>query len=144
MDIPEVKEGTNEAASVEFTRVANEEDRLAQETGLLRRRLDKVEQLSMTLNDYGSDLVSQEDRLQGVGWFGEKLQDTHICPVCAAVHNDAMYGLRSSKRWQGDEDLDGLSPPSAGKTGPRTLQPCELSCARKKSCSARLGRSANT
>ena len=93
MDIPDVKEGTNEAAAVEFTRVANEEDQLAQETGLVRRRLDKVEQLSMTLNQYGTDLVSQEDRLQGVGWFGEKLQDTHICPVCAAVHNDGNARL---------------------------------------------------
>ena len=93
MDIPDVKAGTNEAAAVEFSRVANEEDQLAQETGLVRRRLDKVEQLSMTLNHYGTDLVSQEDRLQGVGWFGEKLQDTHICPVCAAVHNDGNARL---------------------------------------------------
>jgi hypothetical protein len=93
MDIPDVKEGTNEAASVEFSRVANEEDQLAQETGLIRRRLDKVEQLSMTMNHYGSDLVSQEDRLQGVGWFGEKLQDTHTCPVCAAVHSDGNARL---------------------------------------------------
>jgi hypothetical protein len=93
MDIPDVKEGTNEAAAVEFSRVANEEDQLAQETGLIRRRLDKVEQLSVALSHYGSDLVSQEDRLQGVGWFGEKLHDTHVCPVCAAVHNDGNTRL---------------------------------------------------
>jgi Protein of unknown function (DUF3732) len=93
MDIPDVKEGTNEAAAVEFSRVANEEDQLAQETGLIRRRLDKIEQLSMTLSHYGSDLVSQEDRLQGVGWFGERLQDTHICPVCAATHSDGNTRL---------------------------------------------------
>jgi len=42
MDIPEVKEGTNEAAAVEFSQVADEEDQLAQETGLIRRRLEKV------------------------------------------------------------------------------------------------------
>ena len=39
MDIPDVREGTNEAAAVEFSRVADEEDQLAQETGLIRRRL---------------------------------------------------------------------------------------------------------
>ena len=93
MDIPEVKEGTNEAAAVEFSQVADQEDQLAQETGLIRRRLDKVEQLSLSLGQYETDLVGQEDRLQGVGWFGEKLQDTHTCPVCAAVHNDGNVRL---------------------------------------------------
>jgi len=93
MDIPEVKEGTNEAAAVEFSQVADEEDQLAQETGLIRRRLEKVEQLSISLGQYETDLVGQEDRLQGVGWFGEKLQDTHTCPVCAAVHNDGNARL---------------------------------------------------
>jgi hypothetical protein len=93
MDIPDVQEGTGEAAAVEFNRIVSDEDQLAQETGSIRRRLDKVEQLSTALDQYGSDLVSQEDRLQGVGWFGEKLQDTHICPVCAAVHTDGNARL---------------------------------------------------
>jgi len=86
MDIPEVQEGTNEAAATEFNRVVNEEDQLAQEIGSIRRRLDKIEQLSTSVAEYGANLVGQEDRLQGVGWFEEKLQNTHECPVCAAVH----------------------------------------------------------
>lgn len=93
MDIPDVQEGTGEAAAVEFNRVISDEDQLAQETGSIRRRLDKVEQLSTALGQYGTDLVSQEDRLQGVGWFEEKLQDTHVCPVCAAVHTDGNARL---------------------------------------------------
>lgn len=93
MDIPDVQEGTGEAAAIEFNRVINDEDQLAQETGSIRRRLDKVEQLSTALDQYGTDLVSQEDRLQGVGWFEEKLQDTHACPVCAAVHTDGNTRL---------------------------------------------------
>lgn len=93
MDIPDVPEGTNEVAAGELNRVVNEEDRLAQETGSIRRRLDKIEQLATALDQYGSDLVSQEDRLQGVGWFAEKLQDTHVCPVCAAVHTDGNARL---------------------------------------------------
>ncbi len=93
MDIPDVQEGTGEAAAAEFNRVISDEDRLAQETGSIRRRLDKVQQLSTALGQYGTDLVSQEDRLQGVGWFEEKLQDTHVCPVCAAVHTDGNTRL---------------------------------------------------
>ena len=93
MDLPEVREGTNEAASGEFVRVAAEEDQLAQDTGSLKRRLDKIEQLSASLNDYGSSFTSQEDRLEGVGWLEEKLRDNHECPVCAAVHTDGNARL---------------------------------------------------
>jgi hypothetical protein len=93
LDLPEVREGTNEAASGEFLRVAAEEDQLAQDTGSLKRRLDKIEQLSASLNDYGSSFTSQEDRLEGVGWLEEKLRDNHECPVCAAVHTDGNARL---------------------------------------------------
>ena len=93
MDLPEVREGTNEAASGEFVRVAAEEDQLAQDTGSLKRRLDKIDQLSASLNDYGSSFTSQEDRLEGVGWLEEKLRDNHECPVCTAVHTNGNTRL---------------------------------------------------
>jgi energy-coupling factor transporter ATP-binding protein EcfA2 len=93
MDLPEVREGTNEAASGEFVRVAAEEDQFAQDTGSLKRRLDRIDQLSASLNDYGSSFTSQEDRLEGVGWLEEKLRDNHECPVCAAVHTDGNARL---------------------------------------------------
>jgi hypothetical protein len=88
MDIPDVQEGTGEAASVELTRIVDEEDKLAQMVGSMRRRLDKVEQLSSTIGEYSSNLTSQDDRLLGVGWFEEKIQNRHECPVCAAIHTD--------------------------------------------------------
>ncbi len=97
MDLPEVREGTNEAASGEFVRVAAEEDQLAQDTGSLKRRLDKIDQLAASLNDYGSSFTSQEDRLEGVGWLEEKLRDNHECPVCAAVHTDGNARLTELK-----------------------------------------------
>jgi len=85
MDIPDVQEGTNEAAAAELNRVVTEEDQLAQEVGSLRRRLDKVEQLWTSLDEYGANLTSQEDRLLGVGWFETKLQNSYECPVCGTV-----------------------------------------------------------
>jgi hypothetical protein len=101
MDIPDVQEGTNEAAATEFTHIVDEEDRLAQELGSLRRRLEKIEQLSTSVNEYEANLVRQEDRLQGVGWFEAKLQNVHECPVCAAVHtkgNDRLADLQTLAR----------------------------------------------
>jgi Protein of unknown function (DUF3732) len=88
MDLPDIQEGTSEAAVAELTRLINEEDQLGQEIGSIRRRLGKLDQLSSSVGEYGSTLTTQEDRLLGVGWFEEKLRDTHECPVCAAVHTD--------------------------------------------------------
>jgi hypothetical protein len=88
MDLPDIQEGTSEAAVTELTRLINEEDRLGQEIGSIRRRLSKLDQLSSSVDEYGTTLTNQEDRLQGVGWFEEKLRDTHECPVCSAVHTE--------------------------------------------------------
>lgn len=93
MDIPDVQEGTNEAAVAEFTRVINEEDGLAQEIGSLRRRLAKIEQLATSVDEYGMSLTTQEGRLQGAGWLGEKLENGYECPVCAAVHPEGNTRL---------------------------------------------------
>jgi hypothetical protein len=88
LDIPDIQEGTSEAAVTELTRVINEEDQLGQEIGSIRRRLSKLDQLSSSVGEYGTTLTIQEDRLQGVGWFEEKVRNTHECPVCAAVHTE--------------------------------------------------------
>lgn len=87
MDIPDVPEGASEAASVELTRIVDEEDQLAQGIGSARRRLDKLEQLASSVGMYGSSLSGQEDRLAGVGWFEEKVTATHECPVCGTASN---------------------------------------------------------
>jgi predicted nucleic acid-binding Zn-ribbon protein len=88
LDLPDIPEGTNDAAARELTTLLNEEDRLGLQIGSTRRRLEKLDQLSSSVGEYGHTLTRQEDRLQGVGWFEEKLQDTHQCPVCAAVHSE--------------------------------------------------------
>ena len=97
MDLPDVKEGTGETAVKELTSLVNEEDRLGQEIGSIRRRLGKLDQLSSSVGDYNTILTGQEDRLQGVGWFEEKLSNTHECPVCAAVHTEGNPRLEELK-----------------------------------------------
>lgn len=86
MDLPDVQEGTNEAAVKDLTALVNEEDRTGQEIGVIRRRLGKLDQLSSTVGEYYTTLTAQDDRLLGIGWFKEKLRDSRQCPVCATVH----------------------------------------------------------
>jgi predicted nucleic acid-binding Zn-ribbon protein len=88
MDLPDIQEGTGEVSVAELTRLIEEEDRLGQQLGSVRRRLGKLDQLSSSVGDYGVTLTAQEDRLQGVGWFEQKLRAPHECPVCSAVHTE--------------------------------------------------------
>ncbi len=88
LDIPDIKEGTSEIGVTELTLLVNEEDRLSQEIGSIRQRLGKLDQLSSSVDEYSTTLTSQEDRMQGVGWFEQNLQDMHQCPVCAAIHTE--------------------------------------------------------
>lgn len=97
LDIPDIKEGTNEAAVKELTALLDEEDKLGQEISSIRRRLSKIDELSSSVGAYSVTLTSQDDRLKSVGWLEEKLQSTHECPVCAAVHTDGNPRLAELK-----------------------------------------------
>ncbi|MEF8748138.1 MAG: DUF3732 domain-containing protein [Candidatus Accumulibacter propinquus] len=87
LDIPEIKEGTSERAVVQLTQILSEEDRLAQQIGSVRQRLSKLDQLASSVGEYGATLSEQKDRMLSVGWLERKLQATHTCPVCLAVHD---------------------------------------------------------
>jgi len=93
MDLPDIQEGTSEKAAVDLTRLVNDEDKLGQEIGSLRRRLSNLDQLSSTMGSYGVTLVTQEDRLQGVGWLENKLGNDRKCPVCLAEHQQGNIHL---------------------------------------------------
>jgi phage shock protein A len=94
LDIPEIKEGTGEEAVAQLTDLLGEEDRLARQIGSVRQRLSKLDQLSVSIGEYGSTLTEQKDRLLGVGWLERKLQVQQKCPVCSAVHEQGNEHLR--------------------------------------------------
>src|SRR5690606_33152973 len=93
LDIPEIKEGTSEEAVGQLTQIIGEEDRLARQIGSVRQRLSKLDQLSASVGEYGATLSDQKDRMLGVGWLERKLQTTHTCPVCFAVHEEGNAQL---------------------------------------------------
>jgi phage shock protein A len=97
MDLPDVQEGTAEAAVTELTQLITQEDELAQQIGSLRRRLGKLDQLSSSVNEYGVTLTGQQDRIEGVGWFERRMADQDRCPVCAAIHPEGNTQLADLK-----------------------------------------------
>ncbi len=115
LDIPEIKAGTGEEAVTQLTEILGEEDRLARQMGAVRQRLSKLDQLSASVGEYGTTLTGQKDRMLGVGWLEKKLQSTHQCPVCSAVHEDGNESLGDSRlivtehageiTWQGLDNI---------------------------------------
>ncbi|MDF7822549.1 DUF3732 domain-containing protein [Pontiellaceae bacterium B12227] len=93
LDIPEIKEGTGEEAVAQLTEILGEEDRLARQMGAVRQRLSKLDQLAASVGEYGTTLTGQKDRMLGVGWLEKKLQSTHRCPVCLAIHEEGNENL---------------------------------------------------
>jgi len=98
LDIPEIKEGTSEEAVAQLTQILGEEDRLARQIGSVRQRLSKLDQLSASVGEYGTTLSDQKDRMLGVGWLERKLQPTHKCPVCLAVHDEGNEYLAELRK----------------------------------------------
>jgi len=86
LDLPDVRPGTSESAAIELTRIVADEDYLAEQVGSIRRRLEKMVQLTASVNEYGTALDIQKDRLEGLGWFEQKIKSPHICPLCLAEH----------------------------------------------------------
>jgi energy-coupling factor transporter ATP-binding protein EcfA2 len=93
LDIPDIRPGTSEGAAAELTRIVADEDYLAGQVGSIRRRLEKMDQLSASVNEYGMALDTQEDRLQGLGWFEQRVKNPHICPLCSAKHTEGNAHL---------------------------------------------------
>jgi len=120
MDIPDVQEGTNEAAAVELNHVVSDEDQLAQETGSIRRRLDKVEQLSTALDQYGGDLISQEDRCKVLAGSKRSCKIRTCAPLCCRTHRWERPPCRSANAGAGDDGTHSLCSPSAGQARPGT------------------------
>lgn len=97
MDLPDVQQGTGEIAMKDLGDAVEEEDRLSQLVGSIRNRLNRIDQLSSSIDEYGLNLTSQEDRMLGVGWLADKMKAPHTCPVCTAVHTDENPHLLNLK-----------------------------------------------
>jgi len=67
--------------------------------GTTPRRLDKVEQLSMTLNDYGATLLAKRIGCKGLDGSERNCRTRTYALYAQQYITTAMYGLRSSKRW---------------------------------------------
>lgn len=90
---PQVQPG-NTAAAVEqleeLRRLERDADRAI---GQLRQRLQRITSLRDSMSEFDSTSRTYGDRVQGAGWFRERLAGKADCPVCGSSQDSAKITL---------------------------------------------------
>jgi len=82
LDIITIKEGNTERAVLELNKLKQEEYDISHSIGYLRLKLSKMEELLFSEKRYENALEIQQKRLEGVGWFSDKINHEFECPFC--------------------------------------------------------------
>ena len=85
--------GGTEAAVAEMVELAQQEDELARGLSLLRGKLERLERIGRAAADYGDALVSGGGRLEGLGWFKERVASAVTCALCGSSSDAAQREL---------------------------------------------------
>jgi RNA polymerase subunit RPABC4/transcription elongation factor Spt4 len=81
---PQSSLGNLEAASDAFLRLEAEDEKLSDEIGGLKKRLDDVKRLKSGLIDFGGSARKRADRLQISQWLNEFASGSNNCPICGS------------------------------------------------------------
>ncbi|MBR6388675.1 MAG: DUF3732 domain-containing protein [Opitutales bacterium] len=89
-DLPIIAPGASEKFISELQQVIEEEDKVSQQIGELRRRLSKLTELKNAVDTYTTRLNQQTNRVLSINWLTERLKEEKICPFCKAKHDDTL------------------------------------------------------
>jgi hypothetical protein len=79
----------------ELNKLNTEEQNLAQELSVLRKRLAEMEELRANTSTYKKALATQRERLQVSHWLRDQVLGVHECPVCGSEMAAATAKLDS-------------------------------------------------
>jgi hypothetical protein len=82
--LPEMQTGSTRRAVREMTAIRNEYERLLRTKEDKRRKLSKLSLVSSSASHYSQALDKQSERLLPVGWFAERIRESHECPLCGS------------------------------------------------------------
>lgn len=93
--IPKISDEAISTAAKEIAKLIRQEDELSRQIGSRRRRLTKIDSLSISVTEYIQSLAEHKDRLSGIGWLEEKInpKEQFTCPVCHTVHSETKEEL---------------------------------------------------
>lgn len=94
LNLPIIKEGNTERAVDWLQKLKRNEDEVVHEIEARRHKLSKIEKLFVAEKKYESALMIQQQRLEGVNWFSNKLAEKPICPFCGSKNELALKNLK--------------------------------------------------
>ena len=89
-NIFKIEEGSTERVIKEITELQKEEEVISHSIDKNRFKLSKLEKLRNSTDSYVNNLIFQEERLEGVGWFRDKIKEKSICPLCGEENKSAQ------------------------------------------------------
>lgn len=90
--IPKIRIGATEKAVSILDSLLKQEDVLAYEISIRRRKLTKIVQLNDTGKKHDSILKEQTDRLEPIKWFREKVNG-EACPFCQSINKTSAIAV---------------------------------------------------
>jgi hypothetical protein len=82
--LPSVDKGAAETLVLKLRTLEDQEDSLSRDLSQVSRRRLQIERLKSSLDSYGDQLLAQEGRLAGVGWFANRIRTDDNCPLCGS------------------------------------------------------------
>ncbi len=96
--IPVYQSGTSEKDVQLQSELSSRERGLQSELSIRKVRLSKLRSLNTSTNQYKVTVVTQQKRLEPVGWFKEKLTNEY-CPFCESKNETAQKQIESLEQY---------------------------------------------
>lgn len=81
--------GGTEDAVAQLTASLNQERDLARRLSYARRTLQRLRQLTRSVEEFSGELFAQSARLESVPWYERHLSNSEICPFCGVESDSA-------------------------------------------------------
>lgn len=89
IEVLNIDKGGTERAVKELTMLQKEEREISHEITINRLQLSKIEELSNSSSTYEDALNVQNERMESINWFADKIKNEAVCPFCQSTHRTA-------------------------------------------------------
>lgn len=94
---PQVERGASSRLSREIASLEKTEQSIARDIDDRKRKLSRINKLRNSTDGYSQALSVQNERLEPLQWFSDKISKNHNCPICGS---ETQSALREVKRME--------------------------------------------
>ena len=91
---PQVERGASGRLSLEIAKLEQSEQSIARDIDDRKRKLSRINKLRNSTDSYSQALSVQNQRLEPLQWFSDKIAKNHNCPVCGSETQSALNEVK--------------------------------------------------